>query len=476
MLKDVKEFNLKVVRGTIGSFYFSNEWNFSRTLRKLSEHPKISTDGIRVGVVTGEGFLLSILPELLDKIDVIVSNDIDARVRAHTRFLYNCLTHSNSIEEFKELYCDAKKNPLVEFKSISNLWNHFTAHKSDEILGKYHLLSSQERFLQCKSAAENLSWAWSNVDLLNSKECAEFKKILDEEKAVITLMNVSNVHCYDNQGTLPENLAHLFKNNPAPIILYSIGVRGPLARHDLCSKVVLSVQEYKKIYHYSPKREFKQSPIKKSLLKEMIAHFNKIVVSKLADDRIDTAFLPKLIDWGNRIEFILPKPYPALLSLQMELCHQIFSMLIPWHAKYMESSIFSFFLKPNSIFNRKIIVQEEDLSRVIADHQMVSVAPEVTEHTYTISKPAIGRWQLSIFSTPNILALEDEIEDLMRKYEQFNGYPQKALPVLEPLLKVISVYKTLPGAKSDIVEEEEFLLSEKGRVTSCASDIQAYYD
>jgi hypothetical protein len=64
-------------------------------------HPKT-----RVGLLIGESYILSSLPELSRHCDTIIMNDISTMTTKYCRFLIDTLRNSHSREEFIQKYCD----------------------------------------------------------------------------------------------------------------------------------------------------------------------------------------------------------------------------------------------------------------------------------------------------------------------------------------------------------------------------------
>ena len=203
------------------AFYpFTNEENYAAVLKSLHKLPILPTEGRAVALLVGESNILSLLPDLATKVTIILCNDINPRMNAHTHLLIKCLLETTDIEEFRHLYFSECELMGIERAEIED---HMQTAEQD--LGGAYVLSSPERFQVCQDAARKLTFVWASIDLLCQQEVQLLVDTLHGYKANISFMNVSNIHHYCDEYLLAENLKILLQGKNA-YIMFSCSLEG----------------------------------------------------------------------------------------------------------------------------------------------------------------------------------------------------------------------------------------------------------
>ncbi|OGT37461.1 MAG: hypothetical protein A3F11_02240 [Gammaproteobacteria bacterium RIFCSPHIGHO2_12_FULL_37_14] len=211
---------------------FSNEYNFGFTINKLSHYEPIKTEKLRIAILVGESHFLSLLPELQKHTDVIILNDINPKMHSHFNHLLKCLNEANTIQEFENKYRDnhpikienqkwyMNDSFMLKVVTIDSLSKRLM---NDDVFfdgGKDKIFtSSLERFQECKEAAKKIMFVHAKTDLLNENKCDELFSIIKKHDAVITLINMTNLHYYDDKNTL---ISLIQKMSNDTLIMYSL--------------------------------------------------------------------------------------------------------------------------------------------------------------------------------------------------------------------------------------------------------------
>lgn len=223
-------------------FPFSNEARYSYCLHELRYRytPQPSHE-IRVALLFGESRFLSLLPELSLHADVIIFADIEPKQHNHIKHLLSCMQKSTTIKEYINNY--AINNPLENIEidstlSKSAIWPWYedenlsgTPYTTEILTNLLHIsgkqfsdffLNSEERYNQCKNAANKLSFAHIQLDLMNHIQCQELAQLLSNYHAKITFCNLSNIHDYDNSmERIKVSVPLLLTNSPDCLIMYA---------------------------------------------------------------------------------------------------------------------------------------------------------------------------------------------------------------------------------------------------------------
>lgn len=92
------------------SHVHKNDEGYGLLLSEISDHV-VTTDRIRVGLVVGNGAILSSLPDI--PADTVIISDYNPFIHEWTQFTANALNQTNSPDEYRKLtYSD--QNPLYQ--------------------------------------------------------------------------------------------------------------------------------------------------------------------------------------------------------------------------------------------------------------------------------------------------------------------------------------------------------------------------
>lgn len=343
------------IKGSFTFFPFSNERHIAKTIKKLSQIPPLVTTKKRVAILTGESKLLSILPELSLHADSVLCNDINTDMHKHTRFLIECLKKSANRNEFIDNY--QKKtdgeydNPATTNETMTSLLSDLT----NSYAGEKFFLSSDERFFVCKKALEKLHFSWSHINLYDPYQCQVLKQILQEHHALITLLNLSNLHSYalDSRESYKQAINILTANNPCPIIMYSLGSMGCRDVLKLRSKIDIGTREYENIVDELNQSQ-KKHPFEFSYLQSRYKHMssdedfiklaNQIIRISALRRNISLHFVPFLKTVNGKIRFDLEKMSQEAHHIPLQQRHDIYMLLrdiFKWkYRKYLDEEKF----------------------------------------------------------------------------------------------------------------------------------------
>lgn len=250
---------------------FSNDLDFAKTITALGkEQPSGGPNTAKLGILLGESYFLSLLPEMSKHVDIVLFADFDNLILAHNLFLLLCLRIAKTRYEFKRYYLNYLANPVIlaklsakqiltrrtDTKEIYRYKNKNSDFIDADILlrflethelfiGEAHILASEERFRKAKKAANKLTFIACPINFFDASSVKTFKNNLNglnkqNAKSVeISLLNLTNLHQYDAKepltfihvanepwksfGNLNKNLRILLADTNNPIILYSIG-------------------------------------------------------------------------------------------------------------------------------------------------------------------------------------------------------------------------------------------------------------
>jgi hypothetical protein len=200
--KRVLETNLEV-KATQPSceFIFSNEKDVDLTLDKIAKSRKIvsfmSEPKFRIAFLVGESSILSSLPEISRHCNLIVINDLNPNVLSHVEFQVMLLRTCENRSAFETQYF-SNQNPIYKKKFQNNrktLYEAFNDRKTH--LGKKHFLASEKRYQECRSALSQLDISITSIDMFSKEEIQELAQALTTNKAIISILNVTNLYEYD---------------------------------------------------------------------------------------------------------------------------------------------------------------------------------------------------------------------------------------------------------------------------------------
>lgn len=229
---------------------FSNEHQYSKVLEQLKNSTNIfPRDKIRVALLFGESNFLSILPEISKHVDLIILADIEAKQHQHTKHLLECLSKSNTPDEFKNNYIN--NNPLANLaiKDDDNVSVLTIQLLIDMLTGKlgatklslqdYHFLNSLERFNECKMVSNQVKFAHMHFNLLDKNQCKLFSELLINFNAILTFCNLTNIHDYDNEYRLPKTVPIVLHGSPNCFVMYS-------TNKEKCNFLTNNIEDYLK--------------------------------------------------------------------------------------------------------------------------------------------------------------------------------------------------------------------------------------
>ncbi|MBV8801847.1 MAG: hypothetical protein JO131_02565, partial [Gammaproteobacteria bacterium] len=183
-----------------------------------------------VGIVVGNGYILSLLPEI--PADDIILLDNESLVHYFLLFIGNTILNANTDKDFsllkEELIITIKKleqiiylHNSVDEKEIEKQVNKNLVNEM-KYLGNRHFLSSKSRFLECKNALQKKELLPVKVDIFNKKDMKELGILLNKSACKVSFLNLTNVADYDEQQVLKLRLDNLPLSKNCKIITTSL--------------------------------------------------------------------------------------------------------------------------------------------------------------------------------------------------------------------------------------------------------------
>lgn len=159
-----------------------------------------------IGLVVGNGYILSLLPDL--PVNDVILADIEPAVHHFIFYVKNLIINCNeeNFEKKRALIQSEINQYIAEVKKYKLLNDEESLATEIESLGEKHFLYSEERFNICKKALLEKELLPIKLDLLDYHAVNKFAKLLIAEKLKISFINITNVADYDRFRILPSNL------------------------------------------------------------------------------------------------------------------------------------------------------------------------------------------------------------------------------------------------------------------------------
>lgn len=220
----------------------TNDREFHETIDAVAEggvpNPELS---LAVGLIVGNGYLHSMLPEL--PVDIVVGIDESAAHAEWLRYKHQTLTQARTARSFlKELQpgraeiCDA----ILEREQKANLVrinryhyeqapyeypvNRWFDEESEET-GQYHFLANHSRYKTARHAAQETPLVTAEIEVFNPADMKRLTGALANIGAQVTFANFTNVWEYrpGDKAVALESMASL-PLHPQALIAYSSSV------------------------------------------------------------------------------------------------------------------------------------------------------------------------------------------------------------------------------------------------------------
>lgn len=190
-------------------FVHKNDEGYGHILGELNDGA-VESEKTRVGIVVGNGAILSSLPEI--PADVVIMSDYNPFIHQWTQYTEKALTESGSIEEYMKKVYD-QQNPLYSESYKEGLEREMAD------LGERHFLSSEDRFQKCKEALERKKLVMGALDLRSVEALRSLAEALTQDNSEITFANLTNV--WEHAGNSMEQAIRNLPFHPEARILFS---------------------------------------------------------------------------------------------------------------------------------------------------------------------------------------------------------------------------------------------------------------
>lgn len=176
----------------------------------------IKSDKLRVGLIVGNGAILSSLPDV--PADVVIMSDYNPFIHEWTLFTAHALEQSESIGDFRRRVY-SEENPLYSELLKQGVKPDEGLQREIKDLGQKHFLSSEKRFQECKEAVRKKQLLMAAVDLRDQTYLTKLAYSMKEQNAEVTFANLTNVWEHAGNG-LADALPRLPFHSQA-VILHS---------------------------------------------------------------------------------------------------------------------------------------------------------------------------------------------------------------------------------------------------------------
>lgn len=278
--EDLHKRNPNYMQSVTVPHFLSNELDVAEVQHYLAKLPtRLTPNELQIGILTGEAYCLSRLPELAKHVDIVLIADLQSMIHRHVEYMLKCMKAAPNREAFMLAYL-SDDNPIIKQRYPSMPLRtldgeSITSTTISEVVDKtilemmlragtaglqdLHFLSSEQRYQQCYAACQtlpvwNLTWDWTNPS--SAKKLMEQ---LDGLPVKFEFCHVSNVDDYDGNiplrsifeklqlwkpnGNVARVLVQLFQNQPQPIINLSYCLAKTEFKH-LHSKIALSMKDF----------------------------------------------------------------------------------------------------------------------------------------------------------------------------------------------------------------------------------------
>ena len=209
LMKDAK------VRREPTSHVHKNDKGYGYIISEITED-SVSSEKTKVGLVVGNGAILSSLPNI--PADIIVLTDYNPFIQEWTHFSSEALLRAETTDEYRQSVY-SEQNPL--YKELQERGVRPEAGLEAEIadLGEQHFLASETRFRECKQALQRKQLLDFAVDLTDRSTLQGFSDTLERNNAEITFANMTNV--WEHAGNGLEDSLPILPFSPQAIMLSS---------------------------------------------------------------------------------------------------------------------------------------------------------------------------------------------------------------------------------------------------------------
>jgi hypothetical protein len=272
------------------TYYHSNDVDFNKVMEKLRERQPTADDKIRVAIIVGEGHVLSMMPELAERYDLLLFLDHDTNV---LRWVKACLVEvvkkgrvlddtikllTRKLEKFEKDQREKFSTTILYTDSID-----YQSHLICEMLDvgeRNHFLN---RYQKTQQAIAKLQYDLIPIDLKNKVKMRELAKLLNDHNSIIQFINITNVLDYPGAKDILASLELLPIADDALIVTSAINAkRSKIDYTYIGYKVFNSLVEFKDtfnpqyVFNYEPTSEFSRNSQKQyDLVKGALnLHFN----------------------------------------------------------------------------------------------------------------------------------------------------------------------------------------------------------
>jgi len=189
---------------------FANDADFYESLTAaVLQTPQPAESKTAIGLIVGNGYIESILPEL--PVDAVTLVDNEPDVHAWQRFSGRLLLQSDGVVSYRKgVQADASAfgqdlNRIAEKNSWARINRYHYEQKPWDYpvpilqninlhsIDGYHFLADEDRFKRCQEAYARTPLTYATADISDSEKMGRIGQSIREANGEITYMNLTNV-------------------------------------------------------------------------------------------------------------------------------------------------------------------------------------------------------------------------------------------------------------------------------------------
>ena len=249
-LPEVKSQDEVLPRAEETHYWYSNDYNlnsddcepdYNLTLQAIKEKPEVVSENPRVALLVGESSLLSSLPELSQRCDIVLLTDYD-HLLLHSqlerlKFIMNCESVSDEDSFFEELHRSIANKLGVEKSKLDSDGDYYKTRQ-----GESWAFSSDERLAEMKNAVNKLQFVPVCLNLFCRESLQKLRAVLQESGAQVKTVNLTNVFDYYHHYVRQQDDLDIGHSKPGQL-LEELAVHPEALVHS--SRILLGTPESK---------------------------------------------------------------------------------------------------------------------------------------------------------------------------------------------------------------------------------------
>ncbi|MCW7552407.1 hypothetical protein NX722_07050 [Endozoicomonas gorgoniicola] len=207
-------------------YWYSNDYNlipddcvpdYNLMLQAMKEKPEAVSENPRVALLVGESSLLSSLPELSQRCDIVLLTDYD-HLLLHSqlerlKFIMNCKSVSDEDSFFEELHSNIANKLGVKKSELDRDGDYYKTRQ-----GESWAFSSDERLAEMKDAVNKLQFVPVCLNLFCKESLKKLGAVLQESGAQVKTVNLTNIFDYYRDYVMRQDDLDIGHSKPSQLL------------------------------------------------------------------------------------------------------------------------------------------------------------------------------------------------------------------------------------------------------------------